>query len=61
MEKTITKIAKDILGFSTLEKRNMDYLDFYDVSVWSVEKALKLAYEAGKSDEKRETFSEHNP
>ncbi len=43
----IGKIAKDSLGFETLETRWMDSLDFREVSVWSVEEALELAYRAG--------------
>ncbi|MGL6196093.1 MAG: DUF6900 domain-containing protein [Thermoguttaceae bacterium] len=40
-------IAKEILGIKTLETRNSDSLDFYEVSVWGVTQALKIAYLAG--------------
>jgi len=42
------EIARDILGIETLETRKSDDLDFHDLAVWSVEKALKTAYEAGR-------------
>lgn len=32
----------------TLETRNSDSLDFHDISVWSLKKALLAAYEAGR-------------
>jgi hypothetical protein len=35
------------LSIETLETRNSDSLDFYDVAVWSLKKALQEAYEAG--------------
>jgi hypothetical protein len=41
-------IAKKYLGIDTLDARNSDSLDFYDVAVWSIKDALKAAYEAGK-------------
>jgi hypothetical protein len=43
----IAKIAKERLGFETLEARMMDSLDFREVSVWSVQEALEMAYAAG--------------
>jgi hypothetical protein len=49
MQEIIKKLAK-ALGFATLETRNRDALDFQDVSVWSLRKALEAAYEAGAKD-----------
>jgi hypothetical protein len=43
----ITEIAREHLGIETLETRNRDSLDFHDVSVWGVRRALLAAYEAG--------------
>ena len=43
----IEQIARQHLGFETLDERKSDSLDFRDVSVWSVEAALRAAYEAG--------------
>lgn len=45
--KTIEKIAKDELLIETLKQRMRDSLDFHDVSVWGVKKALIKAFLAG--------------
>lgn len=42
----LAEVAKK-LGFKTLETRNSDELDFREVSVWEVKKALEAAFEAG--------------
>ena len=47
--KKLEKIAQDVLGIETLERRWSDSMDFREVSVWGLEEALKLAYEAGKA------------
>lgn len=44
----LTNIAKERLGIETLETRNSDSLDFYDISVWALKEMLEQAYEAGK-------------
>ncbi len=44
---TIAHIAHDKLGFQTLKVRNLDRLDFREVSVWGVKAALEAAFEAG--------------
>lgn len=44
----ITQIAQTRLGIATLETRNNDHLDFYDLSVGNIRSALESAYEAGK-------------
>ena len=46
---TIARLAKEHLGFETLEERKSDGLDFKEVAVWSVKSALDAAYEAGKA------------
>ena len=48
MDKTLEKIAKEILSIETLETRNSDSLDFYEVSVWGIKEALEAAYKAGQ-------------
>lgn len=48
MEQILEKIAAEILNIETLKTRNSDDLDFHEVSVWSLKKALEAAYEAGK-------------
>tara|TARA_R110000803_G_scaffold149611_4_gene215038 strand:+ start:392 stop:553 length:162 start_codon:yes stop_codon:yes gene_type:complete len=40
-------IAKKHLHIETLDTRNSDALDFYELSVWQIEAALAAAYEAG--------------
>jgi hypothetical protein len=47
MKKTIDRIARDILGLETLERRNRDSLDFHELSVWRIKKALEAAYLGG--------------
>lgn len=42
-----TDIAKRILGIPTLETRGSDSLDFHNVGVWQVAKALQAAYRIG--------------
>ena len=48
----LTEIAKEELQIETLEKRWSDNLDFYDVSVWGIKRALERAYEAGQQSVK---------
>lgn len=43
----LAHIAHDKLGFQTLKVRNLDRLDFQEVSVWGVKAALEAAFEAG--------------
>ena len=47
-EDILTKIAKNRIGAETLETRNSDGLDFYDISVWALKEMLAQAYEAGR-------------
>ena len=46
-QQVIEIIARKHLGLTTLEARNSDSLDFHDLAVWSIEAALKAAYDAG--------------
>lgn len=48
----LTEIAKEELLVETLEKRWSDNLDFYDVSVRGIKRALERAYEAGQKSVK---------
>lgn len=48
----LTEIAKEELLVETLETRWSDNLDFYDVSVWGIKRALERAYEAGQQSVK---------
>lgn len=48
LNKELTNIAKEhIVAFETFEQRGSDSLDFIETSVWSLEAALKAAYELG--------------
>ncbi len=38
-----------IMGFTTLESRNSDRLDFREVGVAAAKRALESAYQAGRS------------
>lgn len=44
-------IASNQLNIETLTARNSDRLDFHDVSVWDIRRALETAYSAGANDE----------
>ena len=46
-EQSVNQIAR-AAGFSTLETRNSDSLDFHSVAVWELKKMLELAYQAGR-------------
>ena len=48
MEETLTKVAKEILDLETLETRGQDDLDFHDLAVWNIQKALVEAYNCGR-------------
>lgn len=45
----LASIAKRTLQIPTLDARNSDRLDFHEVAVWSLLKALRLAYRVGQS------------
>ena len=47
-DQVLQVIAKQVLGFETLETRNSDELDFRDLAVWRVREALEQAYAEGK-------------
>jgi hypothetical protein len=44
----VRKIACDVLGIEILDTRKSDGLDFHDLAVWQIRKALDAAYEAGR-------------
>lgn len=45
---TIERIARETLGLETLETRKSDSLDFHDLAVWQIQKALQAAFAAGQ-------------
>ena len=48
-DEVIAAIASEILGIEALEARNSDRLDFHEVAVWQIAKALTNAYAAGRA------------
>jgi hypothetical protein len=54
LDEVLAAIAREKLGFTTLETRKSDSLDFRDVAVWSVKDALEAAYRAGREAAKGE-------
>lgn len=55
LNKELTNIAKEnIIGFSTFERRFSDSYDFIEVAVWSLERAMKEAYELGLKEGRKE-------
>lgn len=53
MNAPLLTIAKKHLEIDTLEARNMDALDFHEVSVWGIQAALQAAFDAGQQTAKR--------
>lgn len=55
-QEQLLAIAQDHLhrNMPTLQARNSDSLDFYEVGVWNIEAALKAAYELGANDARQE-------
>lgn len=47
-DQQIAEIAARVLGIATLVGQNSDRLDFHELSVSSIRKALEAAYEAGR-------------
>lgn len=44
----IGEIAASVFGMETLESRKMDNLDFHELPVWEIKKALEQAFMAGR-------------
>lgn len=44
----LADIARRHLGVPSLETRNSDSLDFYDLAVWNIQAALEAAFAAGQ-------------
>lgn len=47
-QQTIQRIAREVFWLETLEERGCDELDFKEVSVHQVRRALQQAYDAGR-------------
>jgi hypothetical protein len=52
IDKIIEQIALMWFFVPTLRTRHCDNLDFHEVSIWQIERALRAAYEAGVSHAK---------
>jgi len=48
----VSEEIRKLLNLETLETRNMDRLDFHDIAVWNIKKAIDMAFEAGRKLEK---------
>ena len=48
IETKLAEIAKECFNIATLETQNSDSLDFHEVAVWQIEKALKQAFKLGQ-------------
>lgn len=57
MNKTLERIAQEILNIHTLATRNNDSLDFHDLAVWRIKEALEAAYTAGQVAGKKQAES----
>ena len=53
IQEELTDIANACLGILTLETRNRDALDFHELSVWQIKKALQAAYNLGLASQKK--------
>lgn len=60
-QQQIAQIAARVFGVSTLETRNRDCFDFYDVAVWQIKEALEAAYRAGEANGRRSATSAPSP
>ncbi len=46
----INKIAAELLNLHTLETQHSDSKDIHELAIWSIERALDAAYEAGRRE-----------
>lgn len=53
LEAQLEALARQHMGFTTLERRKSDSLDFRDVACWCAREALLAAYMAGFADGRR--------
>lgn len=49
----VAAIAQRVLGLWTLETRKSDRLDFHEIAVWNLKRALEEAYDAGRRSRSR--------
>lgn len=49
----LEEIVRERLNIPTLQRRGRDFLDFHDISVWSLRDVLEDAYNAGVAAARR--------
>ena len=49
-EDVVAKVARDVLRVPTLKSRGSDAGDFYTLAVWSLRRALLVAYMHGRAE-----------
>ena len=47
-DRMLSRIAKDVLRIATLKTRKAGHLDFYEIAVWELRRALELAFMVGQ-------------
>ncbi len=57
LDTLLETIAREVLNITTLTTRGRDALDFHDVGVVSLKRALKRAYAAGCDATARQFFA----
>ena len=57
MKEVIEQIAKKSLQIEILERQGRDSLDFHDIAVWQIRKALLDAYQAGYTQGQTDTVN----
>ncbi len=50
LDQILEHIAQTKLQIETLREQKSDSLDFHEISVWGLKRALQAAYEAGRND-----------
>jgi len=54
-QEQINEIARRVLRIDTLAERNSDEFDFHELAVWTIDRALNEACEAGRRDAAEKT------
>ncbi|MHA1127339.1 MAG: DUF6900 domain-containing protein [Alphaproteobacteria bacterium] len=52
-EAVLLEIARNHFFIETFNTQNIDWLDFHEVSVWSIRQALEAAFAAGQAAAKQ--------
>lgn len=57
----VSEEVRKLLHLETLTTRNMDSLDFHEVAVWNIKKAIDMAFEAGRQFEAKKKRRKRGP